>query len=831
MKKILSPLFLSCSLWGITDGQVWTGSIPRSDSNIALNSGDNFTIYLDRDPNANQAQANDFGSGSSTNLNLTANGGSASLTLTKKASLNNLQFYHDIGSTISVSQNAHLTISIGSHDNSSNIFLLSGGTIQIGNGGKWTLKGVYTMSIGSDGGNLVVNNGGSVEIVWVKELKIVTKIGKKSGVTNNGGNIVLKTEFGIFNSSFNTDPYYQQGSSNSAGVITHNSGTTTIRHREDGKESLFYNAGYGDFGAQVSKNRHALLEVNGGTFNVVGNLYNGGKDGGSGGAGVGWIVGRGGTINVSNTLYNYSLDSSLPSKIDLENSTIQAKTLLNRANGEIYLKDKAHIEATTFTSDTNSKVVFIGNGDGFGSITAQSLDLQGEEIFKVDILKKTTDLKYLIATSPNTQGFNLGTITIQDINGATSDRYTADLAQDGENTYIQLTPKNGYVPPTPPTNPPTPPTTTPPNSSPSPQNPSTSTDYISNSHSIQTELTKQYVILTNSTLEQTTQTILSQIKQIQSLKSINTYALSNLYNRSIQTQIKKPKPFLAYNQPTSYPMPYTQGDYLPPPLFEREKKLSVFANLIGGVFGYDSHIGGNYGINAGADYLLGDNLFLGGYGVLLGKTLQQEGLQMQGFEVELGGYGRYLLSEWEFDTTLSYSLLNTHTQRSFTLYSQTFSQDASFNTHFFNLEERVGYRFDLSDFDTLKPFGGVAMHIYAQPSYEESGNFAYSQSDVFYGALGLLAGVEYRKIFQSSSFYLGASFLYQLPIFGDTTYSLQYLDSLLYFQNSQDLIAQIQAGLDLSLTPNSFLSFDFNYHHSLSKYFNVDMMIGYRHLF
>lgn len=278
-------------------------------------------------------------------------------------------------------------------------------------------------------------------------------------------------------------------------------------------------------------------------------------------------------------------------------------------------------------------------------------------------------------------------------------------------------------------------------------------------------------------------------------------------------------------------MSYTQGDYLPPPLFEGEKKLSVFANLIGGVFGYDSHLGGNYGINAGADYLLGDNLFLGGHGVLLGKSLQQEGLQMQGFEVELGGYGRYLLSEWEFDTTLSYSLLNTHTQRSFTLYSQTFSQDASFNTHFFNIEERVGYRFDLSDFDTLKPFGGVAMHIYSQPSYEESGNFAYIQSDIFYGALGLLAGVEYRKIFRSSSFYLGASFLYQLPIFGDTTYSLQYLDSLLYFENSQDFIAQIQAGLDLSLTPNSFLSLELNYHHSLSKYFNVDMMIGYRHLF
>ncbi|RDU70649.1 autotransporter outer membrane beta-barrel domain-containing protein, partial [Helicobacter brantae] len=549
--------------------------------------------------------------------------------------------------------------------------------------------------------------------------------------------------------------------------------------------------------------------------------------------GLGWIVGRGGTINVSNTLYNYSLDSSLPSKIDLENSTIQAKTLLNRENGEIYLKDKAHIEATTFTSDTNSKVVFIGNGDGFGSITAQNLTLNGDKIYQVQLLKNALKLKYLIATSTNLQGLSDGDINLIDNNGIISDRYQAQIVTEGNDTYIQLTPKDGYVPPTLPT-PPTPPTTTPstpPTTSPSPQSPTTTPNYISNTHSIQTELTKQYLILTTSTLEQTTQTILSQIEQIQALKSISTYALSNLYNRSIQAQIKQPKPLLAYNQPTLYPMPYTQGDYLPPPLIEREKKLSVFANLIGGVFGYDSHLGGNYGINAGADYLLGDSLFLGGYGVLLGKTLQQEGLQMQGFQFELGGYGRYLLSDWEFDTTLSYALLALSTQRAFTLYSQTFSQNASFNTHFFNLEERVGYRFALSDFDTLKPFGGVALHIYSQPSYEESGDFSYTQNAMFYGALGLLAGLEYRKVFQSSSIYLGASFLYQLPIFGDMTYSLQYLDSLLYFKNSQDFIAQVQGGVDFTLTPRSFLSLDLNYRHSLSNYFDVDFMLGYRHLF
>lgn len=756
-----------------------------------------------------------------------------------------MQFYHKVGNTISVNQNACLIIDLANSNASDNRFNIFGGVININQGGTLGIRGAYRVSIGDrDGGLIQVNQGGRLEITGVGEIRNIRSANKSNlGIYNNGGEMILKLDRGIYNTSYDagTSSFY-------AGSIVQTSGSTLIAHNDENQDTLVYNSGFTTFGGATYGARHSLIEVQGGNFEVKGNIKNGGDSSGAGGAGVGWIVGRGNaTISVRGWIRNTSEDNTLPSKIDLDNATLNVGSLENKQNGEIWLKDQASINATTsITSEANSKMYFIGHNDGFGKLTANSLDLKGEEIFRVDTLKATQDLKYLVATSPSTQGFNTGTITIQDISGFVSDRYTAELTQEGENTYIQLTPKNGYVPPTPPTNPPTPPTTpptttpptttpptpsTPPSSSPSPQSPSANNGYISNPHSIQTELTKQYLILTNSTLEQTTQTILSQIEQIQSLKSINTYALSNLYNRSIQTQIKKPKPLLAYNYPILYPMSYTQGDYLPPPLFEGEKKLSVFANLIGGVFGYDSHLGGNYGINAGADYLLGDNLFLGGYGVLLGKSLQQEGLQMQGFEVELGGYGRYLLAEWEFDTTLSYSLLNTHTQRSFTLYSQTFSQDASFNTHFFNIEERVGYRFNLSDFDTLKPFGGVAMHIYSQPSYEESGNFAYIQSDIFYGALGLLAGVEYRKIFRSSSFYLGASFLYQLPIFGDTTYSLQYLDSLLYFENSQDFIAQIQAGLDLSLTKNSFLSLELNYHHSLSKYFNVDMMIGYRHLF
>lgn len=809
--RVFPLLFVSSCLWALTDGDTWAGCF--QESNITLNAGSTINVILDRIPNVNQGQANDFGSNGGTNLNLVSNGGEASLILKKKDSLADMQFYHNSGNTMSISKNAHLTISLGSHSNTSNSFLLSGGLIQVGNGGKWTLNGSYRLSIGSDGGNLVVNQGGAVEVVWVTEVKLVTKKGKKSGITNNGGDIVLKTEFGVYNSSFNTDPNFQLGSSNSAGVITHNSGTTTIRHREDGKESRFYNAGYKDFGAAISKNRHALLEVNGGEFNVVGNLYNGGKmGGGSGGAGVGWIVGNGGVINVSNTLYNYSLDATLPSKINLKNTTIKTNTLFNRANGEIYLKDKAHIQATTFTSDINSKIFFIGSGDGFGSIDAQNLTLNGEEFYQVGLLNATQDYKYLIATSPNITGLQLGAITLQDIDGQVANRYSAELIQEGNNTYIQLTPNGNIISPTPP----------PPSSN------SNQSGFISNSHSIASELDKHFIISTQETLDSATQTILSQIEQIQSFKTITTYSQNNLYNRSNQSQ--KSTPHLAYN-PYTTTLSNIQSDILPTPLLEGRKNYSAFINFIGGVFGYESNIGGNYGVNFGIDGFINHNLFLGGYGVILGKTLNQENLQMQELQVEFGAYARYTLSSWEFDTTLSYTLLHSNTQRAFSLYSQTFSQEASYNTHFFNLEERVGYLFSLSPSDTLKPFGGMGLNLYFQPSYSESGDFAYTQSQLFYGSFEILAGLEYRKNFSFSTLYLIGSLGYQIPSFGDSTYSLQFLDSFLYFQNSPIFTAQIQGGMDFSITPNSFFSVELSYKYSNTGYFDADGILGYRYLF
>ena len=88
----------------------------------------------------------------------------------------------------------------------------------------------------------------------------------------------------------------------------------------------------------------------------------------------------------------------------------------------------------------------------------------------------------IIASSPSTSGFQTGAITLQDIDGQVANRYTAKLVQEGEKTYIQLTPTGVVTPPTPST-PSTPPT----------QNPTSSQEnYISNTHSIASELEIEY---------------------------------------------------------------------------------------------------------------------------------------------------------------------------------------------------------------------------------------------------------------------------------------------------------------------------------------------------
>lgn len=121
-------LFASSCLWGLTDGDTWAGGF--QESNITLSANSSTTIFLDRDPNIPTNRGNIFGERMSTNLNLTSSGGQATLILQKTSSLPTIQFYHQRGNTISVSNGANLRLLLGQHSNTENFFYLSGGVLQ-----------------------------------------------------------------------------------------------------------------------------------------------------------------------------------------------------------------------------------------------------------------------------------------------------------------------------------------------------------------------------------------------------------------------------------------------------------------------------------------------------------------------------------------------------------------------------------------------------------------------------------------------------------------------------------------------------------------------------
>lgn len=235
MKKFISPLFLSCSLWAINDGDTWVGLIPTSDSNITLNSGDNFTITLDRE-NVAQNRGNNFGSSGSTNLALNSNNGTSTLTLRKNNSLADMQFYHKVGNTISVNQNACLIIDLANSNASDNRFNIFGGVININQGGTLGIRGAYRVSIGDrDGGLIQVNQGGRLKITGVGEIRNIRSANKSNlGIYNNGGEMVLKLDRGIYNTSYDagTSSFY-------AGSIVQTSGSTLIAHNDENQDILF----------------------------------------------------------------------------------------------------------------------------------------------------------------------------------------------------------------------------------------------------------------------------------------------------------------------------------------------------------------------------------------------------------------------------------------------------------------------------------------------------------------------------------------------------------------------------------------------------------------
>lgn len=800
--RYLALIFLSSSIL-LSLSSEWIGFIPSQDSHITLNGNDNKTVILKRDPNVNQFQANDFGGqGLSTNLNYSSNGNST-LRLIRDSAISNIVFYHIRGNRISVNQGANLIIDLQNRGTDGR-FYLYGGEIVANSGGNIQISGVYIVTIGDINGGLIeVRNGGRIELSNIGFIKSVSET-PKAGVINNGGELIVKSNF--YNSGF-TEKIGNVLYANSAGFFEHKGGKTTI-------EGLFYNSGF-DGGYR----REALLKISEGEFKVLGNFQNGGdyvNDYGVSSYGMGSVIATGGVIDISGNLTSKSEDANLRSKIDLTNTILKANILDNQAGGDIFVSGNTKIQVRKFISSTNSSINFIGINNGFGEIEAtESIALDGAVVnFKIaSAFSQSQNLEYVIAQSPQTTGLKDGEVILLDANNNQSDLYGAKLVSDGNQYKLVLEKKfddtnNG-------------------------NNADNRGNIIDNKEKIAKELEKHLVILNSADLNTAVERIDSQIhtllEEYQTLD--NSMAYFNLLSRNAISQAQVAlntiqKQYLARND---IALVQNASDFNEIYL-DSAIKNNFFVNALVGYSGKGSNGGMRYGVNLGFDRQFSDWFFGGIYGVFEKRNFSAKGLNLNSLSWQLGAYMRFGFDNWEIDVLASYLNVQSNYQRDFSINTQQFIQKGKSCIDDIGLQSRLGYRFGFANNHSLKPYFGALGDYYLIPSLSEDGDFGITANENYFFNLYGVGGLEYRKIFEKSSFFATGEFAGGSNLTSHS-YTLYFGDEVLSFKNKASFFGSFLLGADFAL--NDFFGIQIN---MKTKIYNTgvylfDTNFGLRFLF
>ena len=406
--------------------ETWKGTFGTT--NKVLNAGVSEEITMGKQDGV---RGNNFGYNDRSHFSYSTNGTTSStLTLKADSTLSDLQFYLEGG--MNVGSLSNLTIdygSIGGRNGVNNGFNHSG-SLSIDSNASFSIKnvGAYVMR-GS------INNSGTLNLQASKSIKNVGKI------INNGGDITFNAEYWAneaYVSSFYTSL------SETYGELVINRGKVVF-------EKNLYNTGVQKLNTSGIARSKVIL--NGGEIEVKGAWENGGYAA-SGKSGAGELIGRGGKITIHGKFTNkvdsgYNSSYVVRSLVDLEDTIFVAQNISNESNSDILLSGSAKMTTSgIFESKKDSSITFIGTQNGFGSIEAGTLKLEGEENYQIRVLKKTNDYKYFIASGTSVSGLTEGEIEIKDINGHKSDLYKAKLVKETNNTsssnnkeswYIQLT--------------------------------------------------------------------------------------------------------------------------------------------------------------------------------------------------------------------------------------------------------------------------------------------------------------------------------------------------------------------------------------------------------
>lgn len=311
------------------------------------------------------------------------------------------------------------------------------------------------------------------------------------------------------------------------------------------------------------------------------------------------------------------------------------------------------------------------------------------------------------------------------------------------------------------------------------------------------------IIDDEATLHKATQTIEKQLDHIK--EGPKSYQGSVMHHNMLGRIAHTTRTQYALNSQQKYAS--IAGDYVRMPYFEKEEtQNNVYVNVLAGYSHYKDSDTSDYGINFGYDKEIKDSFFGGIYGSVSKRNMKAENMDLDGYNYNIGLYGRsHLTKAVELDMLGYYT--NSQSE-----YTRTFAgignNTASYDTHNIGFQARLGYRVKFENGHSLKPYIGFFGSYYHMPQYRENGNvlpITRSENDFMnlYGAVG----VEYRKINENGgSFFVAIEGVQGKPVFGDKDYEVRMGVSKIKYENEEEFFGSVFAGANLPISKNWDLS-------------------------
>lgn len=866
MRKFLILSLACSSALAVNNGDTWAGSF--QESNVSLSDGDSINVTLQRDPNFPNNRGNNFGVNGGTNFEYSTTLGSSTLIFEADSSIKDMAYYHNVGNTITINQNSNLIWNLNTNAGFiiNGAINVNGGTLSL-NSAKLVDKQSKGMIRVSNGGILditnvnifknvteknanasLINDGGTINIAGNlynnnKQLSSYVKptnggyILQNDGTTTIGGNFdnsgfsagsgfdngqrtnaLLEIKGGIFevkgnfengknDSSFYYD-YFGQGTLNASGdseVIVGNDFISDAQGEDLAGGGVLYHS-------SVNLSDNAILRV-GNSFKAyrsdisltdLSSIYT--KDffldttanikfigGGSGF----------GSINASNSA---TFDGGVEFKLANPLMQTDNKTYLildtPSLNGTSLQEGKVEVIGSSGGTINNAEIVKVGDkyylsfngaippidpdiggGDGSGGSGGDSGN-GGSDGGNTGGGGETGG-----DSGDSGQGGNPGGSGDSDVDNPDDENQGGDNNGDSGNGGNQGSGDLGGGSES---------------GGDNPQKPNRPTSNNPVYNAIYEALVgKGGIIDDEATLHKATQTIEKQLDHIK--EGPKSYQGSVMHHNMLGR--------IAHTTRTQYTLNSQQkyasiaGDYVRMPYFEKEEtKNNVYVNVLAGYSHYKDSDTSDYGINFGYDKEIKDSFFGGIYGSVSKRNMKAENMDLDGYNYNIGLYGRsHLTKAVELDMLGYYT--NSQSE-----YTRTFAgignNTASYDTHNIGFQARLGYRVKFENGHSLKPYIGFFGSYYHMPQYRENGNvlpITRSENDFMnlYGAVG----VEYRKINENGgSFFVAIEGVQGKPVFGDKDYEVRMGVSRIKYENEEEFFGSVFAGANLPISENWDLS-------------------------